>query len=116
MTYQLRDIEKAVCAKFQLSTKDLRSPCRDRSIARPRQIAMYLARELTTASYPAIGRHLGGRDHTTILYGKRRITQLLRETNTMAMEVESVREILMQMPNHRSILAAGLASGFKRTN
>jgi chromosomal replication initiator protein len=58
---------------------------------------MYLARQLTKMSYPQIGRRLGGRDHTTILHGNRKITKMLRETNTMAYEVEGVREILQQL-------------------
>jgi chromosomal replication initiator protein len=73
------------------------SPSRVRRIARPRQIAMYLARQLTKMSYPQIGRRLGGRDHTTILHGNRKIIRMLRETNTMAFEVEGVREILQQL-------------------
>lgn len=111
MNFQIRDIEKAVCLRFKLTSTILKSPCRRRDVARPRQIAMYLARELTPASYPQIGRQLGGRDHTTIIYGKRRIVKLLRETNTMAMEVEAVREILLQLPSHRSRIASAVSRG-----
>jgi chromosomal replication initiator protein len=62
---------------------------------------MYLARQLTKASYPHIGRHLGGRDHTTVIHGNRRIIHLMRATNTMACEVEGVREILQGLESSK---------------
>lgn len=102
MTYMISDVEQAVCRRFQLTKEDLRSQSRRRVFARPRQIAMYLCRELTKASYPKIGRYFGDRDHTTIIHGRRRIAQLLRETNTMAGDVEGVREILQLLPTEKS--------------
>jgi hypothetical protein len=111
MTYLVSDIERAVSQKYSLSKAQLRGPSRVRVIARPRQIAMYLARQLTKASYPVIGRHFGGRDHTTILHGYRRIAQLMRETNTMAGEVEDVREIVLTMaPARQRLLDARAAT------
>lgn len=93
-TYVLRDIERAVCQHFGLTAAQMRSPARQRAIARPRRMVMFLARELTAASYPKIGRYLGGRDHTTVLYGTRKIARLMRETNHIPYELEGVRAIL----------------------
>lgn len=112
MRYSVKDIQKAVALRFNLSLADMRSPARCKRIARPRQVAMFLARELTPASYPSLGRHFGGRDHTTILHGKRNIERLLRETNTMAGEVEGVREILSVLTNRvpgDNFFSAGVA-------
>jgi chromosomal replication initiator protein len=110
MTYLVADIERAVCLKYSLSKEVLRSQTWVRAVARPRQILMYLSRQMTKASLPHIGRYLGGRDHTTILYGNRRITQMLRETNTMAGEVEGVREIVLRLTPEKQRLAAAAAN------
>ncbi len=67
----IADIQRATCEIFQLSPQDMTSGSRYREVARPRQAAMYLARELTLRSLPEIGRHFGGRDHTTVLFGIR---------------------------------------------
>ena len=66
------EIQAAACQHFGLSAEELLSPSRTARIAWPRQVAMYLARELTDESLPAIGRHFGGRDHTTVLHALRR--------------------------------------------
>lgn len=70
------DIQKAVSAHFELKPLDLVSARRARAIARPRQIAMYLAKRLTTRSLPEIGRKFGGRDHSTVIHAVRRIESL----------------------------------------
>jgi len=67
---------------------------RSRTIARPRQVAMYLLREETGASLPQIGALLGGRDHTTVLYGCERIADLIEEDTEMRREVVSLRQRL----------------------
>ena len=66
------EIKAVACAHFGLTPEELLSPSRTPRIAWPRQVAMYLARELTRESLPAIGRQFGGRDHTTVLYACRR--------------------------------------------
>ncbi len=66
------DIQTATCEHFGLSAEELISSGRSARVAWPRQVAMYLARELTHASLPAIGREFGGRDHTTVLHACRR--------------------------------------------
>lgn len=62
-----------VSAHYQLRPSDIRGPERRRAVSRPRQVAMYIARRLTGRSYPAIGRQMGGRDHTTVLWGAKKI-------------------------------------------
>lgn len=70
------DIQKAVCAHFDMKSVDLVSARRARAVARPRQIAMYLAKRLTTRSLPEIGRKFGGRDHSTVIHAVKRIEEL----------------------------------------
>jgi len=76
----IENIQKTVADYFKIRVGDLLSKKRSRSIARPRQIAMALAKELTNHSLPEIGDAFGGRDHTTVLHGCRRI-ESLRETD-----------------------------------
>ncbi|MGZ8363372.1 MAG: chromosomal replication initiator protein DnaA, partial [Caulobacteraceae bacterium] len=70
------DIQRAVSERFSLSRADLLSPRRTQSVARPRQIGMWLCKQLTSRSLPDIGRRFGGKDHTTVLHAIRRIDQL----------------------------------------
>ena len=79
------NIQKTVAEYFKLRVSDLLSKRRSRSIARPRQLAMALAKELTSHSLPEIGDAFGGRDHTTVLHGCRRIATL-RETESRVEE------------------------------
>ncbi len=73
----IEDIQSAICEHFGLSSDELLSSARSPRIAWPRQLAMYLAREITGASLPAIGREFGGRDHTTVLHACRRASARL---------------------------------------
>jgi chromosomal replication initiator protein len=75
--HTIAEIQQATCAHFALTAEELLSNARSPRIAWPRQLAMYLARELTGASLPAIGREFGGRDHTTVLHACRRATARL---------------------------------------
>ena len=84
------DIQKAVCDYFVVSLSDLKSSRRDRSIARPRQIAMYLAKELTSKSLPEIGLAFG-RDHTTILHAIRLIEDLVKSDQSVAEHVTRLK-------------------------
>ncbi len=72
----LENIQKAVAAHYQLRVADLLSKRRTRTIARPRQMAMFLAKALTEHSLPEIGDAFGGRDHTTVLHACRKIESL----------------------------------------
>ena len=62
------DIQEMVGARFHVKIADLKSRRRSKTLVHPRQIAMYLCRELTDSSYPEIGRQFGGKDHTTIIH------------------------------------------------
>jgi len=84
------EIQKAVAEHYLLKQADLLSERRTRSVARPRQLAMYLAKHLTTRSYPDIGRRFGNRDHTTVLHAVRRIEQLKGEDASIAADVETL--------------------------
>ena len=84
------EIQKAVAEHYLLKQSDLLSERRTRAVARPRQLAMYLAKSLTTRSYPDIGRRFGGRDHTTVLHAVRRIEQLKGEDAGIAADVETI--------------------------
>lgn len=72
----IENIQKTVAEYFKIRTSELLSAKRSRTIARPRQIAMTLAKELTNHSLPEIGEAFGGRDHTTVLYATRKIAEL----------------------------------------
>ena len=84
------EIQKATAEHFALKQADLLCERRTRAIARPRQLAMYLAKTLTTRSYPDIGRRFGGRDHTTVLHAVRRIEQLKAEDAAMTADIEVI--------------------------
>jgi chromosomal replication initiator protein len=77
----LENIQKTVADYYKIRTSDLLSAKRTRTIARPRQVAMALAKELTNHSLPEIGERFGGKDHTTVLYATRKVAEL-RETDT----------------------------------
>lgn len=83
-------IVKAVCSRFGVSKLDLISQRRIQTISRPRQIAMYLARHLTTFSQPQIARFLGNKDHTTVIHGIRRIDQLMKVDAELRTHVEAL--------------------------
>ena len=77
----MENIQKTVAEYYKIRIADLLSKRRSRSIARPRQVAMALAKELTTHSLPEIGDAFGGRDHTTVMHACKRIKSL-RESET----------------------------------
>lgn len=81
---------EATCKHYSISRIDLLSQRRTFSVMMPRQIAMYLAKTLTTRSLPEIGSKLGGRDHTTILHGVRKIDRLLKTDSDLAQEVATL--------------------------
>mgnify|MGYP001317678911 FL=1 len=69
-------------------------PKRVRTVARPRQIAMYLAKQMTSRSLPEIGRRFGGRDHTTIMHGVRKIEELRGADSGLAEDIDLLRRLL----------------------
>lgn len=90
----IEEIQKKTAEFYKLELRELHSPRRARRVARPRQVAMYLARELTSRSLPDIGRRFGGRDHTTVLHACRRIEALCRADAVFQEEVEFLRKLL----------------------
>jgi chromosomal replication initiator protein len=81
-------IQKAVAEHYALKQADLISERRARAVARPRQVAMWLAKQITTRSLPDIGRRFGGRDHTTVLHAVRRIEALKAEDAAIARDID----------------------------
>ncbi|NRA88444.1 MAG: chromosomal replication initiator protein DnaA, partial [Rhizobiales bacterium] len=88
---RVHDIIKSVSDFYQVSKADLFSARRHRSIVRPRQIGMYLAKMLTSRSLPEIGRRFGGRDHTTVLHAVRKIDDLLKKDPILTEEVARLK-------------------------
>jgi len=84
------EIQKTVAEHFNMKQADLLSERRTRAVARPRQIAMWLCKQHTTRSYPDIGRRFGGRDHTTVLHGVRKIEELMPQDDQIARDVEAL--------------------------
>jgi chromosomal replication initiator protein len=76
-------IQELVSQRFGVTTDELVSPRRSQAVAYPRQVAMYLSRELTDSSLPKIGREFGGRDHTTVIHATSKITRLIREDRSV---------------------------------
>jgi len=88
------DIQKQVASHFNVRVADMHSARRARSVARPRQVAMYLAKQLTSRSLPEIGRKFGGRDHTTVMHAVRKIDELREIDPAFAEDVELLRRML----------------------
>ena len=90
----IEEIQRQVASHYQLRIGDMHSARRSRSIARPRQIAMYLAKQLTQHSLPDIGRRFGGRDHTTVLHAVKKIDELCLIDKNFQDDVEFLRRML----------------------
>ena len=76
-------IQELVCDRFGVTLTELTSERRSQSIVYPRQVAMYLSRELTDSSLPKIGKHFGGRDHTTVIHATSKIARLIKEDRSV---------------------------------
>jgi chromosomal replication initiator protein len=90
----VEEIQRKVSEFYNIRMSDIVGPKRLRSYARPRQVAMYLCKQLTSRSLPEIGRRFGGRDHTTIMHGVRRIEELKSTDGQIAEDVEILRRTL----------------------
>ncbi len=88
------EIIKKTCEYYNIKHGDLLGASRARSVARPRQMAMYLCKKLTQRSLPEIARKIGGRDHTTVLYGVRKIEELMAVDSQIAEDAELLRRML----------------------
>ena len=94
----ITEIQAAACKHFGISSEELLSSARTRRIVWPRQVAMYLARELTAESLPAIGRRFGGRDHTTVLHAWRRTSARILDDDASREAVEKLWQSLACTP------------------
>jgi chromosomal replication initiator protein len=90
----VENIQKTVADYFKIKVSDLYSKKRTRQIARPRQVAMWLAKNLTSQSYPSIGEAFGGRDHTTVLHAVRTIESLRGKDNELNHDVHVLLQVL----------------------
>jgi chromosomal replication initiator protein len=90
----IEEIQKRVSEHFNVRVTDMHSARRARAVARPRQVAMYLSKQLTARSLPEIGRKFGGRDHTTVMHAVRKIEELKSIDPGFAEDVELLRRML----------------------
>jgi chromosomal replication initiator protein len=88
------EIQKKVAEHYNMRLTDMFSARRARNVARPRQVAMYLAKQLTSRSLPEIGRKFGNRDHTTVMHAVSRVGQLIEVDPAFAEDVELLRRML----------------------
>jgi chromosomal replication initiator protein len=91
---RIEDILRIVSRHYKVPRNDLLSSRRSRDVVRPRQIAMYLAKALTSRSLPEIGRRFGGRDHTTVLHSVRKVEQMMKDDGDLCQEIELLKRML----------------------
>lgn len=84
----IEDIQKKVADYYNIKVSDMHSSRRSISVARPRQIAMYLSKQLTSKSLPEIGRKFGGKDHTTVMHAVKRVNELMQSDNELKEDLE----------------------------
>lgn len=90
----IEDIQKQVAGHYNIKVSDMHSARRARSVARPRQVAMYLAKKLTSKSLPEIGRRFGGKDHTTVMHAVKRVDEICQTDHDFAQDVELLTRML----------------------
>ncbi|WP_142849420.1 chromosomal replication initiator protein DnaA [Telmatospirillum sp. J64-1] len=90
----VEEIQKRVAEHFNIRISDMHSARRSRQVARPRQVAMYLSKQLTSRSLPEIGRKFGGRDHTTVMHAVKKVEELCQTDISFAEDVELLRRML----------------------
>ena len=90
----IEEIQRKVAEHYNMRLTDMFSARRARAVARPRQVAMYLAKQLTSRSLPEIGRKFGNRDHTTVMHAVSRVGQLIEVDAAFAEDVELLRRML----------------------
>ena len=90
----IEEIQKRVAEHFNIKLSEMTSARRARAVARPRQVAMYLAKQLTSRSLPEIGRKFGGRDHTTVMHAVRKVEELRSTDSSFSEDVDLLRRML----------------------
>ncbi|GKV70505.1 chromosomal replication initiator protein DnaA [Sporosarcina sp. NCCP-2716] len=93
-TVTIVDIQKTVGEHFSVRLEDFSAKKRTRAIAFPRQVAMYLSRELTDASLPKIGSEFGGRDHSTVIHAHEKISKMMKDDKSLQQDIEDIRAAL----------------------
>ncbi|UXN74255.1 chromosomal replication initiator protein DnaA [Devosia sp. A8/3-2] len=91
---RIEDILKIVSRHYKVPRNELLSARRSRDVVRPRQIAMFLAKALTSRSLPEIGRRFGGRDHTTVLHSVRKVESMMKDDIELCQEIELLKRML----------------------
>ncbi|MFD1702720.1 chromosomal replication initiator protein DnaA [Methylopila henanensis] len=92
---KIEDIQRIVARHYNVSRADLLSSRRTQTVVRPRQVAMYLSKQMTLRSLPEIGRRFGGRDHTTVLHAVRKIDELVKTDVALSDEIELLKRMLL---------------------
>lgn len=99
---RIADIKRVVCEANGITMQEIDSQSREQRFARPRMVAYALCREMTRASLPAIARQFGGRDHTTILSGARKVAEILERDELLSKAMDSYREQINQIVAERA--------------
>jgi chromosomal replication initiator protein len=92
----VEDIQMRVCCFYNIKLEEMRSAYQGAPIARPRQVAMYLARKMTRRSLPELGRRFGGRDHTTVMHSINRMAALAETDPDLTHDLKRLAGILME--------------------
>ena len=90
----IEEIQKRVAEYYNVKVSDMHSARRSVTIARPRQMAMYLAKQLTSKSLPEIGRKFGGKDHTTVMHAVKRIEELAQKDNELREDIGRLKRMI----------------------
>jgi len=90
----IAEIQRRVAEHYNMRLTDMTSSRRARAVARPRQVAMFLAKQLTGSSLPEIGKKFGNRDHTTVMHACARVTELMVGDSALTEDVELLRKLL----------------------
>lgn len=90
----VEDIQKQVAAHYNIKLTEMHSARRSRAVARPRQVAMYLCKKLTSKSLPEIGRRFGGKDHTTVMHAVKKVEELCKMDHEFAQDVDLLTRML----------------------
>lgn len=93
-TPSIADIQRVICQRYNITKNDLLSVCREWRVAHPRQIAMYLCRDLTPKSLPEIGRRFGKRDHSTAHHAYHKVRNKIASDEAFAVEIAKLKERL----------------------
>ncbi|MBB5174784.1 chromosomal replication initiator protein DnaA [Texcoconibacillus texcoconensis] len=93
-TITIQDVQQTIAEQFDVKVEELKAKKRTKTVAFPRQIAMYLSRELTESSLPKIGNEFGGRDHTTVIHAHEKISKMMAEDQDLQKQIQDLSEQL----------------------